>query len=195
MSSLRKDEGAPGGEDLLRFPGFRGGAADQLQLLLDGDFEGIALVRGLPVVGIGRDGGQHDGLVHQRGIGFGNLYGLGGDARDFLGLYEGRGCEAPGAIDDHANTEAEAAAIADARDLESFAGAALGIEADAEELLACADDADIAVGCFEFFGFGEADGAESGEFGIGLPGAGRSGEKARGEGRSAGVKEGASTEH
>ena len=127
------------------------------------------------------------------GIGFGNLYGLGGDARDFLRLHEGRGCEAPGAIDDHANTEAEAAAIADAGDFEGLAGAALGIEADAEELLACADDADIAVGRLEFLGFGEADGAEFDEFGIGLPGAGGSGEKARGEGRSAGVQKGAST--
>ena len=192
---LAEGQGAAGGEDLLRFLGFGGGAADQLQLLLDRDFEGVALVRGLPVVGVSRDRRQHDGLVHQRGIGFGDLHGFAGDARDFLGLHERRRGEAPGAVDDHANAEAEAAAIADARDFEGLAGAALGVEADAEELLPGADDADIAIGRLEFLGFGEADGAEFGEFGIGFPGAGGSGEEARGEGRSAGIKEGTSAEH
>ena len=110
-------------------------------------------MRGLPTVAKGFDWCELDGLGLNGGVGFGDDDCLAGDARDFFGGDDGRRGEAPGSVDDDADAEAEAGVFGDIWYGEGLGGAAFGREAEADALVADADDADVGVGGFELFGF------------------------------------------
>ena len=101
----------------------------KVEFFSHGDGEGIAFVRGLPAVAIRLDGRELDGLGLDGGVGFGDDDGFAGDARDLFRGDEGRRGEAPGAVDDHADAEAEAGILRDIRYSKRLGGAAFGGEA------------------------------------------------------------------
>jgi hypothetical protein len=95
----------------------------------------------------------------------------------------------------HSDTESKAAAIADSRDFECFAGPALRVQANIEELLARANNADVAVAGLELLGLSQRDRAQLLEFGIWLLGIGGRREEPCCQSRGAGVEKGPSIEH
>ena len=123
-----------------------GDGAQQLELLLDGNREGVGGDLGAIGIAVGRGGRQLDRLETQRGVGPRDLDGLDGGAGDGLAGHFVRGREPPGAVGEHAKPEAERSRVRDRGDLDGLAGGAVGLHAKADVLAAIAVDANIGVG-------------------------------------------------
>ena len=188
-------EGGVAAEDLGAFPGLCGDAAQQVELFGHGDGEGVAFVRRFPAVAICLDGRKLHGLGLDGGVGRGDDDGFAGDARDFLAGDDGRGSEAPRAVDDHAHAEAEAGILGDIGHGERLAGAALRREPHAEALIADAHNANVGVGGFVLLRLGKRDGAELFEFRVRSFGILGSGEETRGQSGGRGGKEMPACQH
>ena len=118
-----------------------------------GHIERVALKGRCPAVAIGAGGRQFERARLQRGIGAGHVDGFTGDARNLVAGDDRGSRKSPGAVGDHANSEAEAGVLSDVGDFESFASAALRRHAQGDVLVVVAVDADVAVGGFELLGF------------------------------------------
>ncbi len=100
-------EVAKGRENALLLFHFRGGRADQLDLLFEWDAEWVALVWRLPAQAISFDGGELDRSRLERGIGARDTYCLASDPCDFILVDKRRGGKAPRAAGYHAHAETE----------------------------------------------------------------------------------------
>src|ERR1035438_7038893 len=139
--------------------------------------------------------GEFDRLGLDGGVSLGDDDGFTGDASDLLRGDEGRRCEAPGAVDDHANAEAEAGILRDIGHGEGPAGAAFRRETEPDALVADAHDTNIGVGGSGLFGFRQRHGAELFELGIRRPGILRRGEEPGGQGGGRGREEIPASQH
>ena len=144
-SSRRALDRAHHGEDPRDLARIGGDGAQQLELLLDRNRERVGDDLGPVGIAVGRCRRQLDRLATERGIGPRDLDGLDGRAGDGLAGHFVRGREPPGAVGQHAESEAERTGVRDRRDLDRLAGRAVGLDAEADVLAAIAVDPDVGV--------------------------------------------------
>ena len=139
---------------------FLGCVAKQIELLLHRNCQRIFFVRSFPARPVGFDRRQLHRLRLNGRIRASDDGGFSGDARDFFGCDDGRRGESPGAVDDHADADAEARILENIGYGQGLIAAALRRQPQSDALVTQPDNSDVAIARLGFLGLAQGDVAQ-----------------------------------